>query len=153
MIRTLTFVATLVAGPVLAETVDASAKGMGASTNEMTAIADGHMVMKTASVYEGFETEGPFNGATGECFGAAEIKSGVVDGSGLCLFQTEGDETAIVSWVMNALGEGGATMGEWEVTGGTGKWANASGGGAFTNTTDPDSGQFENVISGDVTFN
>lgn len=152
MIRTLTAVAVLAAGPALAETVDASGKGMGASANEMTAVADGHMVMKTSSVYDGFETEGPFKGATGECFGAAEVKAGAVDGAGLCLFRTEGDETAIVSWAMNALGEGGATMGQWQVTGGTGKWATASGGGDFTNTTNPETGRFENVISGEVTF-
>ena len=142
----------LAAGPVAAETMDAAAIGIGMSDNEVTQVAENHIIMKTESLYEAFDTEGPFAGASGECFGAAEMKDGAVTGSGICVFDVENGETAVVDWQMNGLGEDGATTGEWTVTGGNGAWATASGGGAFSNLTDPETGEFENNITGEVTF-
>ena len=142
----------LAAGPAAAETMDAAGTGMGVADNEVMEIAEGHMVMKTASIYESFDTDGPFKDASGECFGAAEMMGAEISGNGVCVFATQGDETAVINWHMNALGEGGATMGEWTVSGGTGKWATASGGGTFSNATNPETGEFKNTITGDITF-
>ena len=152
MIR-MTVIALIVAAvPAAAETIDAAGTGIGVAENKIFEIAEGHMVMHTVGIYDGFDSDGPFKDATGECFGEAEMQAGDVSGSGACVFNTEDGETALVDWEMQAFGEGGATTGVWTVTGGTGRWATATGGGEFNNLTDPEAGRFENTISGEVTF-
>lgn len=154
MIRLLTAAALCAASPLMAETFEGSGKGMGTSMNEMIPIAEGHMVMKTSGMYESFEVsdDHPLKGATGPCFGSAEMKGSDLSGGGHCTYTTAEGEMAVISWTMTNLGEGGAVEGDWSVSGGTGKWASASGGGRFSSLTNPDTGKFVNTVTGSFTF-
>ena len=154
MIRILTVAALCAASPVVAETFEGSGKGMGTSMNEMMPIAEGHIVMQTKGMYESFDVsdDHPLKGATGPCFGSAEIKGSELSGGGICTYKTADGETAVINWHMTNLGEGGAVEGDWTVSGGTGKWATATGGGRFSSLTNQETQKFVNTVTGSFTF-
>lgn len=154
MIRILTIAAVCAATPLWADTYEGSGKGMGTSENKMMPIAEGHIVMQTLSNYESFDVsdEHPLKGASGPCFGSAEIKGSELSGGGICTYTTADGEKAVINWHMTNLGEGGAVEGDWTVSGGTGKWATASGGGKFSSLTDQETKKFVNTVSGNFTF-
>lgn len=147
-------VAILAAGPICAETFDGGAVGHGTSMNEAMPIGEGHMVMRTSGAYEMFEVAAghPLEGASGPCFGAVEVKGMEVSGGGNCVYDTASGDKAIMMWKATGLGADGALTGDWSVSGGSGAWANASGGGTFSSLTDPATGKFVNTITGDITM-
>ena len=136
-------------------TYDSSGVGYGTSQNEVTPIADGHMVMSSATTWDTMDmanADHPFQGMSGKCFGAVEVKVPNAAGSGHCVF-TDGDGDQNVNrWVATGLGADGALQGSWTVVGGTGKFAGASGGGMFSSLTDQATGKFENTITGALTL-
>ncbi|MFW8593059.1 hypothetical protein [Cribrihabitans neustonicus] len=144
-----------VAAPAGAETTwDQPGKGMGISSSTVTEIAESHMVMQIRSDYESVEMgdeSHPMQGAAGPCFGAVEIASGAADGNGICAFTDNAGDTVVLHWTAKAMDETGALTGDWEVSGGTGKWQEAKGGGEFSSLTDPESGQFVNTFTSNVT--
>lgn len=152
--RYVLFAAILAANPAFAETFSSGAVGMGTSSNEPMPIAEGHIVMRTSGSYESFEVEAghPLEGASGPCFGAVEIMGSDVSGGGNCVYETSSGDKAVMIWTATGLGADGALTGDWTVSGGSGAWANASGGGTFSSLTDPDTGKFANTITGDITI-
>ncbi|SNS84275.1 hypothetical protein [Tropicimonas sediminicola] len=151
--RFVLFAAIMAASPAFAETFSSGAVGTGTSSNEPIPIAEGHIVMRTSGSYEMFEVEAghPLEGAKGPCFGAVEIKGGEVSGGGNCVYETSSGDKAVMVWKAMGLGADGALTGEWSVSGGTGAWTGATGGGTFSSLTDPNTGKFVNTITGDIT--
>lgn len=153
MFRPLLLTALVAAAPAAADTY--TGKGMGTAMNKMMPIADGHIVMQTFSEYESFEVsdDHPLKGASGPCIGSLEINAGAVSGSGKCVYTTAEGEMAVMNWMAKGLSAEGAVEGDWTVSGGTGKWAGASGGGTFSSLTNPDTGKFVNDVTGEFNFN
>ena len=149
MIRSLTLAAVLAATPVLADTYDGSGTGTGQSVTEIIEVAPGHMVMNARTDYAKFDfgDGNPMSAMAGPCFGSFEVNMGVTTGGGKCVLSGGGD-TAVLQWTAEAVDEKGGLHGAWSVRGGTGKWAEASGGGTFISVTDPATGMATNTIEG-----
>lgn len=129
--------------------------GTGVSNNVAHEVAEGHVVIEVRTEYSGYEmeTEGnPLSGMSGPCLGAMEIEAGTVEGGGRCLFTDAEGGTAVIAWTATGLGEGGAILGEWVTSGGTGKWIDATGGGGFVTVTDDATGVTTNTIDGEITL-
>jgi hypothetical protein len=133
---------------VFAGSIDATGVGKGSVQNEVIPVSEGLVVVHSNTTYEGFDGVGadnPLADATGKCWGSIMIKAGAVSGGGLCNY-TDGDgDTAIMGWSPEGVTQDGRTTGSWSVEGGTGKWAAATGGGAF------DSGMTDGVYSNKIT--
>ncbi|WP_170578360.1 hypothetical protein [Ruegeria arenilitoris] len=144
----------LSAGLAQAETYDAAAKGMGTNANQVYGISDGNAVVKTQTDYDSFEVAAghPLEGATGSCFGALLVNGAAVSGTGNCVFDTTSGDKAVMTWTATGLGADGALTGDWTVSGGSGSWASAIGGGSFSSLTDPDTKKFVNTITGSITI-
>ncbi|MCG7518812.1 hypothetical protein [Ruegeria sp. Ofav3-42] len=136
-----------------AETYDAAGKGMGVNSNKVIEISDGHAVVNTQTGYDSFEVAAghPLEGASGACFGALLINGAGVSGTGNCVFETASGEKAVMTWTATGFGADGALTGDWTVSGGSGGWASATGGGTFSSLTDPDTKKFVNTITGNIT--
>lgn len=137
----------------LAGSIDASGVGKGSNESEIMPVSDGLVVVRSNTTYVGFDDTGagnPLAGATGNCWGSLMIKAGAVSGGGLCNY-TDGDgDKAVMSWSSEKITPEGRNQGTWSVEGGTGKWAAASGGGAFdAGETD---GVYTNKVSGEMIF-
>ena len=143
---------TAMAAPALAGgTFDSAGVGKGMSQNEITPIAENHMVMQSLTVWETMEMSDaghPFQGMSGSCFGAVEIKVPNATGAGNCVFSDGDGDKSINRWTATGLNAEGALVGSWSVVGGTGKFAGSSGGGTFVSLTDQSTGKFENTITG-----
>lgn len=154
MIRTFLTAAAVSALAVAAQAdmMDVAGVGHGQSMNEVTAINDGLVVVKVDTMYEHFESENPDNplaSVTGPCFGSMVIKAGVPQGGGNCNYSDADGDAVVMSWTAEAITEDGYTTGTWEIAGGTGKWAEASGGGTFRAGTDAD-GMYSNTVTGEI---
>lgn len=146
-------VATL-SGPVWAGSFDAAATGKGTAENTPMPVAEGFVVIRTAATYTGFETvdpENPMAGLSGPCFGAVIVKAGAVSGGGACHYTDEDGEVVVMSWSADGVSAEGRTLGEWSIAGGSGKWAEATGGGRFDAGTDA-AGAYTNVVTGAFTL-
>ncbi|MEW2913550.1 hypothetical protein [Leisingera sp. JC11] len=129
--------------------------GTGIASNTPTEIADGHMVIQTSSSYENVEMEDaehPMNGAAGPCFGAVEAAPSGVTGGGICAFTDKVGEKVVLHWHAEGMDASGALTGSWKLSGGTGPWSGAEGGGTFSSLTDPETGKFVNTITSNVTL-
>jgi hypothetical protein len=123
----------------------------GTSTPEVTALAEGHMVVHLVSAYENFEMsvpDHPYNGMTGKCFGSVEVRVPGANGGGNCVFSNDAGETSITAFAIKGMAADGAMVGSWSVIGGTGKFAGATGGGSFHSLTDNATGKFVNTVDG-----
>ncbi|UWQ21172.1 hypothetical protein [Jannaschia sp. W003] len=132
-----------------------SGTGHGQADNTMHAVAEGHMLVELRTIYDDFQLDdpaNPMNGMTGPCFGAMEVKAGAVAGGGRCLYTDADGDMVSMQWTPSGLGADGAVTGDWSVTGGTGKWVEASGSGDFSSLTDPGTGRNVNTVSGTVTL-
>jgi hypothetical protein len=149
-------VCILAAGNALAGTTwDQGGQGTGTSSSTVTQIADNHMVMQVSSTYEQVDMESPdhpMNGASGPCFGAVEVSAGAASGGGICAFKDKAGDSVVLHWDAEAMEATGALTGSWTISGGTGPWAEASGGGRFSSLTDPASGNFVNTITSNLTL-
>ena len=149
----LTAAALVAAAPAVAQMAhDGDFKAMGTAQTEVTELSANHMVMNTGATYESFDVPGdhPLAGAKGKCFGAAEVLGAEAMGGGNCVFDTAAGDKAVLHWDAAGMSPDGALTGEWSVTGGTGAWAGAKGGGTFSSLTDPDTGAFVNTVSGEI---
>ncbi len=140
--------------PAMAGMMDATSTGHGESMSEVMPVSEGLVVVKAATVYSGFEYEGgdgPFAGYTGPCFGSIVIKDGMVSGGGHCSYSNDDGLTSVVAWTAESVSADGRTQGTWELVGGTGKWATATGSGTFDAGADAD-GNYTNNVAGEVAF-
>lgn len=133
------------------QTHDASAVATGTQRTEPHVISEGHTILRVMSDYENFEAvdaSNPNSTTSGVCFGAVEIIGASAGGGGNCVFQdADGDSIANV-WKVSGFGAGGALLGTWTYTGGSGKFAGLTGGGSFSSVTDQATGKFTNTITG-----
>ena len=130
-----------------------SGTGYGTTENTVHMVADGHMLMELKTAYSGFEIDdpdNPMNGMTGPCFGAMEVKGAAVTGGGRCLYTDADGDMVSMQWTPEAMAADGAVTGSWSVSGGTGKWMDASGEGTFSSLANPDTGESANSVIGKV---
>ncbi|MBY6055266.1 hypothetical protein KUV26_02300 [Leisingera daeponensis] len=150
------FLCAFSAGTAIASTTwDQGGTGTGISTNSAFEIADGHMVMQISSSYENVEMEDashPMSGAAGPCFGAVEVSSSAVSGGGICAFTDSAGDKVVLHWHADGMDASGALTGSWKLSGGTGHWDGAEGGGTFSSLTDQATGKFVNTITSSVTL-
>ena len=99
------------------------------------------------------DSSNPLNGAQGSCGGSALIQNGKVTGSGFCIYTDSDGDQSIVSWTAQALNKSGGNDGVWEFVTGTGKYANASGGGSYSNQPSEDRTTSVNSIIGTLKIN
>ena len=109
------------------------------------------MLVDMNTKYSGFELDdpdNPMNGMSGPCFGAMEVKEGTVSGGGRCLYTDADGDMVTMQYVTERIGEDGAVIGVWSMSGGTGKWNEAVGGGSFSSLTDSETGENANIVTG-----
>lgn len=141
-------------GAAAAEDYSVEGTGVGSQMNEVMPVTESLVLVKAATEYTGFETssaDNPLANLKGTCFGSMIIDEGAISGGGNCHYTDADGDVAIMSWTAEKLGPDGRTMGSWEVAGGTGKWAEASGGGAF-NAGEDDAGTYTNEVTGELTM-
>lgn len=98
------------------------------------------------------DTSNPVHGATGICSGSVLVASGESEGSGLCTYEATGGGTLIVRWTNESINERGGNSGTWELIGGSGRWAEATASGTFSDTPDDAGATSTNYITGDLSF-
>ena len=134
-----------------------SMAGTGSAEIASTAheVAEGHMIINALSNYSALETEdaeNPLNGASGPCFGAIEVKAPEMKGEGHCVY-TDGDgDIAVLHWITSAMNDSRGPVGEWHLTGGSGKYAGASGGGGYSVVSDYETKTQVNTVTGEITL-
>ncbi len=139
-----------------ADTMMTKGKGMGQAATQVVQVGEGHMIMGLNTTYATYEMESaddPMQGMSGPCFGAMEVMAGKVSGGGNCAFTHANGDMASIKWTATGMSPEGAITGDWEVTGGTGKWMGATGGGTFSSLTDQATGASENSVEGEVNLN
>lgn len=137
-----------------AETITVNGTGTGTSMSEPMPVSEGVVALKIEAMYDGFDSDDPdtpLSGLKGPCFGAGLIDQGKVSGEGLCRYTDADDEVVLMKWIATGMSAEGRTTGDWEIMGGTGKWASASGGGTFDGGTT--TGSYTNNITGEITMN
>lgn len=143
------------ATPAFADAMEISGTGHGMSDSTVHIVSEGHMLVALNTTYSSFgfdDPDNPMNGMSGPCFGAMEMKGGTVSGGGLCHYTDAGGDVVSTRWVPERIGEDGAVIGVWSISGGTGPWAAASGGGSFSSLTDRETGDNTNTVTGSVTL-
>jgi len=143
----------LIAASANAETLLMDNEGVGTSNTAVTQISEGHLVMVTQSVYEGFSaTDNPMTASTGTCNGTMELMAGKLSGGGHCVYSDKDGDNWVVNWIPDTMTEKGAVEGNWVVTGGSGKYDGATGSGTFSTLTNQETGKFVNNTKGSVTL-
>ncbi|MCR9085869.1 MAG: hypothetical protein NXH97_03895 [Rhodobacteraceae bacterium] len=136
-------------------TFDSTGTAKGTSQSDIFPIAENHMIMHSQTEYDSMDMSAanhPFNGMTGSCFGAIEIKVPAASGSGNCAFADGDGDLSASRWIVTGMTPEGALTGSWTVIGGTGKFAGSTGGGGFEMMNDRENGTFENMLAGAVTL-
>jgi len=90
--------------------------------------------------------EGPLETSAVECHGAGFWDAQGSWGEGICL-HGDGDDTRTSAWKRGK----GEELGSWEITGGTGKYAGATGQGTYKPTNLP-GGRLVSEFDGEVTL-
>lgn len=143
--------ALVTASGAMAETVMVKGTGMGSSDSMQMPVSDGLVVVHNRTSYDGFDTEdpeSPFASLSGSCFGATLVEAGAVSGSGNCHYTDADGDQAVMAWTATGMSEEGRVSGDWSVVGGTGKWAEASGGGTFD--AGGEGADYTNMVTGEV---
>ena len=91
----------------------------------------------------------PFAGLTGTCFGAMELKANRLSGGGYCTFKDALGEAVALRWTALAPVTRGY-RGRWDVLGGSGPWAGATGTGTFVALTNPETRGATTGVTGAV---
>ncbi|EYD70379.1 hypothetical protein [Limimaricola hongkongensis] len=140
-------------GTAQAETISVEGVGKGTPNSMQMPVGEGMMVVHNQVEYDGFETtdpDSPFASLSGPCFGAALVDVGAMQGSGYCHYSDADGDMAVMEWTVTGMGEEGRITGDWMVRGGTGKWAEAEGGGTFD--AGGEGGDYTNMVTGEVTM-
>lgn len=151
-----TFFAAIVigTGAWAGDTFDVGGSTVGMSTSKMVPFGDTHVFMDMQTTYTMPENGTPVAGMTGDCFGYMEIAVGTgATGSGTCVWSDAEGDTWVGPWSVHGMTPELASLGTWVVTGGTGKFAGASGGGTFTALTNPQTGESKLDVAGSMVLN
>jgi hypothetical protein len=76
------------------------------------------------------------------------VRVPAASGAGNCVFTNDAGESSVTEYTIKGMASDGAMIGTWAVIGGTGKFAGATGGGAFHSLTDNATGSFVNTVNG-----
>ena len=140
----------------IADAADFDVSGLIESKNNhnVQAISDDYVIL-LASMEETLipkDSKSPWQGATGPCGGAVEIKQGKIKGDGFCSFTDNENDKFVISWTAQSMNEQGGPIGVWELTAGTGKYANASASGEYNDVPSEDSTRSSITIIGQLTI-
>ncbi|MCV6592617.1 MAG: hypothetical protein OIF48_06680 [Silicimonas sp.] len=133
---------------------DVSGATVGKAENQYIPLGDSHMYIDLNSKFTMPDNGTPVAGMTGNCMGAMQVTMGAgAQGNGMCIW-TDGDgDSWFGPWNVVGMTPERATAGTWYVSGGTGKFAGASGGGTFTSLTNPENGDSKLDVLGSLTMN
>lgn len=138
----------------LAETFDVAGIGLGETQSVIRQVTPRLTLVDIHTEYSGFEGRDPGNPlalVTGPCTGAVVIHSGSPTGTGVCHYTDLDSEEVVITWQARSMTADGRMQGTWIVEGGTGKWQEARGGGAFDSGVDGN-GVYTNIVSGALTL-
>jgi hypothetical protein len=141
------------AGGATAQGMDAAGTGRGHSDSEVMPLSDGLVMVFASSRYDSFETavaENPMAGLSGPCKGTVLIRGAEITGSGLCHYADAEGDAMVIGWQPDGMSEAGRTLGEWRIEGGTGKYANAKGGGRFD--AGGEGADYSNKVTGEISL-
>lgn len=152
-LTTLTLIAF--AGAAAAEgTYDISGSSMGKSENTYVPMGESKIYVDSKATYLLPDNGTPLAGMEGDCFGYLEVAVGNgANGSGMCVWIDGDGDSWFGPWTVSGMSSEGASLGTWHVSGGTGKFTNANGGGTFSSMTNPENGDSALEVSGSVTLN
>jgi len=108
---------------LLADEFDVSGVIESKNSHNVQPISETHIIL-LASMEEKVipnDPDSPWQGATGSCGGAVEIKDGAIAGSGYCTFTDKENDIFVISWTPESMNEKGGPIGVWELVGGNGK--------------------------------
>jgi len=137
-----------------AEEFDISGVIESKNNHNVQAISDDYVIL-LASMEETLipkDPESPWQGATGPCGGAVEIKEGKIEGDGFCSFTDNESDKFVIFWTAQSMNEKGGPIGVWELTAGTGKYANASANGEYNDVPSEDPARSTITIIGQLTI-
>ena len=91
---------------------------------------------------------------TGECMGGMLVTVGAgATGVGTCIWKDADGDTFFGPWNASGMTPERASVGTWFVSGGTGKFAKATGGGTFKTLSNPESGDSKLDVVGSISMN
>lgn len=142
----------LVPVTIMATDFDVSGVIESKNSHNVQPISDSHIIL-LASMDETVvpnDPESPWQGATGPCGGSVEIKDGSIAGTGFCTFTDKEKDMFVISWTAQSLNEKGGPVGIWQLVGGNGKYANASGSGGYNDMPSEDPGVSTISLTGEL---
>lgn len=130
---------------------DISGSTVGTSESNLIPVSQTQIYMNLNSNYTLADTGTPLSGNVGNCTGFMDITVGKgASGQGVCVWADADGDQWFGPWSIHGMGADGATAGTWYVSGGTGKFAGATGGGSFSSKTDRETGASTLDVSGSV---
>ncbi len=132
---------------------DISGTTVGKSENQYIPLGETHLFIDLSSKYILPDSGTPLDGMTGECMGSMQVALGAgADGNGVCIWTDAAGDIWYGPWDVVGMTADRATLGTWYVSGGTGKFAMATGGGTFMTLTNPETGESKLDVLGSVTL-
>lgn len=132
---------------------DISGTTVGKASNEYMPLGGKHLFIKSNTDYTLPDNGTPMAGMNGTCTGNMLVTMGAgAEGSGICTWTDADGDTWYGPWAVNGMTAERAALGTWYVSGGTGKFATATGGGTFVTLTNPDTGDSKLNVLGSVTL-
>ena len=140
----------------VANAEDFDVSGVIESKNDhiVQAISDDYIIL-LASMEETLvpkDPSSPWQGATGPCGGAVEIKEGKIAGNGFCSFTDTENDKFVIFWTAQSMNEQRGPIGLWELTSGTGKYASALASGEYDDVPSEDPERSTITIIGQLTI-
>jgi hypothetical protein len=140
---------------VNAAAFDTDGTGTGQANNDIIEFGPDHSVLNMRINYSRFEivdTTHPLNQMSGPCFGTIEIRTGAVEGNGVCVLDGLEGDRVLIGWIARRIDSYGKISGYWTVNHGAGLWEQASGGGTFTTNANDANGATSTILKGAVTL-
>ena len=123
-------------------------------SSEMMPVDDAHIIIRSNNMgtISLKDDSHPMHGATGSCSGTMLMAKGNLTGSGYCTYKDSSGDSSIVLFTATAMNDKGGTSGTWEMLGGTGKYADSTGGGSYNAIPNEDRTASVNTITGKLTL-
>ena len=130
---------------------DVSGTTVGKAENTYVPMGETHLFIDVNSTYTMPDNGTPMDGMVGDCLGSLQVAMGAgATGMGTCVWTDDDGDSWFGPWNVSGMTPDRATSGTWYVSGGTGKFATASGGGTFTSLTNPETGESKLDVFGSV---
>lgn len=132
---------------------DVSGTSIGQSDSKYTPLGETHLFIDLDSTHTLSDNGTPIAGMEGKCSGHMQVEIGAgAQGIGVCIWADKDGDKWFGSFTVTGMNADRVTQGTWYVTGGTGKFASATGGGSFNTLTNPDSGESKLDVFGSITL-